>query len=190
MQVLDEKKRARIIQAATELFATEPFRKVLLSQVAAAAGVGKGTLYVYFKSKEDLYIATVQEGFLDLVDCLNARLGDQQLAPPESLAIVIRELVHFACRNPHVFQLMRTVPDQTLDQPAWEQKRRELRGLIESIIRRGIECGIYDDPHPELTAVFIPGMVRSTFHFDGEEVDEEALTQQITRLVSRALCRK
>jgi len=45
MQVMDEKKRIKILSVAAEKFASQPFHKVLLSKVAEAAGVGKGTSY-------------------------------------------------------------------------------------------------------------------------------------------------
>ena len=50
-------KEQRILDTAADLFARQPFHKVLLSDVARVASVGKGTLYLYFKSKEDLYFA-------------------------------------------------------------------------------------------------------------------------------------
>jgi AcrR family transcriptional regulator len=52
MQVKDEDKRLRILTAAAERFALLPFHKVLLSDVANAAGVGKGKFNIYFKSNQ------------------------------------------------------------------------------------------------------------------------------------------
>lgn len=67
MQITDEQKRVNILAAAAELFASQPFHKVVLSDVAEKAGVGKGTLYIYFKSKEDLYFSVLLGGFSNLV---------------------------------------------------------------------------------------------------------------------------
>jgi AcrR family transcriptional regulator len=46
MQVPNEQKRRHITSAAARMFAARPFHKVRLDDIAAAAGVGKGTLYV------------------------------------------------------------------------------------------------------------------------------------------------
>ena len=70
MQVLDQQKREKILRAAGSLFAARPFHKVRLSDVAAEAAVGKGTVYTYFDSKEELYVAVVYLGFEQLVDRL------------------------------------------------------------------------------------------------------------------------
>ena len=66
MQRPNDKKRRKITDTAARLFATRPFHKVRLDDVAAAAHVGKGTLYVYFKSKDDLYRSLVFDGLIML----------------------------------------------------------------------------------------------------------------------------
>src|SRR5919201_7080565 len=48
-------KRQRILQAATAVFAERDFHQVLVSEVASRAGVGKGTVYLYFPTKDDLH---------------------------------------------------------------------------------------------------------------------------------------
>src|SRR5437867_10136200 len=104
MQRPSEVKRRKISDTAARLFAAKPFHKVRLDDVAAAAQVGKGTLYIYFKSKEDLYVSLVGDGFSQLVENLRA-IAD---APPkEALAEIIRQLVTFAFAHPHFFELMR-----------------------------------------------------------------------------------
>ncbi len=188
MQVMDEQKRAKILSAAAELFATQPFHKVLLSDVAEAAAVGKGTLYIYFKSKEDLYLAVLYSGFSRLVDWLRERMDEDIHSPAEDLEMVIRETIRFAYQNPHLFEVMRTVPGwEAIDRAKWDAKRRELKGLIESIIRRGIGQGVFDDPHPEFTARYIPGLVRSVLLEGIETVDRKALTDHMLHFIRAAI---
>jgi AcrR family transcriptional regulator len=188
MQVMDEQKRAKILLAAAELFATQPFHKVLLSDVAEAAAVGKGTLYIYFKSKEDLYLSVLYSGFSRLVDQLSERINDDTHSPLQNLEAVIKETVRFAYQNPHLFEVMRTVPGwDAVDRVKWDAKRRELKKLIESIIRHGIFEGIFIDAHPEFTARYIPGLVRSVLLEGIETVDREALTDHIMHFVRGAI---
>ena len=191
MQVLDEKKRLKILGVAAELFASQPFHKVLLSDVAEAAAVGKGTLYTYFKSKEDLYLSVIYSGFEGLVERLRERIDENAQSPLKNLETVIIEIVHFAYQSPHVFEVMRTVSGRgAIDQAKWDEKRRELKGLIESIIRRGIRLGTFRDPHPQLTARFIPGLVRSIMIDGTDSVDRQILTEHILRFVRAALLKK
>ena len=188
MQVMDEQKRAKILAAATGLFATQPFHKVLLSDVAEAAAVGKGTLYIYFKSKEDLYLSVLYSGFSGLVNRLRERMDEDIHGPAENLEVMIREIVCFAYQNPHLFEVMRTIPGwEAIDRTRWDAKRRELKGLIESVIRLGIARGIFVDAHPEFTARYIPGCVRSVLLDGIETVDREVLTDHILRFVRAAI---
>src|ERR671910_3285090 len=55
---------AEIVSAALEVFAERGFSAARLDDVAARAGISKGTLYLYFASKEELFKAVVREALL------------------------------------------------------------------------------------------------------------------------------
>ena len=55
-----EQKRLALIQAAVFIFAAKGFQSATMSEIAARAGVGKGTLYEYFHNKEDLFFAVFE----------------------------------------------------------------------------------------------------------------------------------
>jgi AcrR family transcriptional regulator len=190
MQRLDEKKRRDITDAAVRLFAQRPFHEVKLDDVAAAARVGKGTLYLYFKSKHDLYATLIQNGFDKLVDGLREQLNggneERRIDAWEAVARIVGELARFATSQPDLYELMRSVP---LTKTRIE-KRRQLTDLIEHTIRRGTRAGVMCDPNPALTATFIPAMVRAAMLFGPRNVSAEELSGHILRLLERGLARK
>src|ERR1700732_1199502 len=55
-------KRERILAAGLRLFANQTYQAVTMDRVAEAAGVAKGTLYLYFPSKEALYLGILSDG--------------------------------------------------------------------------------------------------------------------------------
>jgi AcrR family transcriptional regulator len=187
MQKPDEKKRQLIATTAARLFATRPFHKVKLDDVAAEAGVGKGTLYVYFKSKEDLYFWLIYDAFYQVIEQLETQLGHGELSASQTLRRIIAELVKFSFDNPQLFELMRSAGPKVKDE-RWEEKRKELVALIEKTIRRGNKSGEFHDPHPEITALCLPGFMRSVMLFGPKGLDERTVTAQITRLVERGVC--
>lgn len=65
-------KRDRILEAAIRVFAKEGFYNAKVSQIAEAAGVADGTIYLYFKSKDDLLINL----FEDRMEAVNANLRE------------------------------------------------------------------------------------------------------------------
>ena len=60
----------RILSAACQLFAESDFHNVSMEEVAVSAGVGKGTLYNYFQSKDDLYFSILQSRLEKLLGVL------------------------------------------------------------------------------------------------------------------------
>jgi TetR/AcrR family transcriptional regulator len=56
-EALKDARRDVILAAARALFCKEPFESIAMSQVAAAAGLAKGTLYLYFRTREEIFLA-------------------------------------------------------------------------------------------------------------------------------------
>src|SRR3954469_14702125 len=75
-------KRERILEAAVKVFAAEGFYNAKVAQIAEQAGVADGTIYLYFKSKDDLLISL----FEDRMEMVNANL--REAINTESSAIV------------------------------------------------------------------------------------------------------
>lgn len=63
-----EARPAELTAAALDLFVERGFAATKLDDVAARAGVSKGTLYLYFASKEELFKAVIQQGILPVVE--------------------------------------------------------------------------------------------------------------------------
>lgn len=64
-----------LLAAALDLFVDKGFAATRLSDVAARAGVSKGTLYLYFTNKEDLFKAVVRENLLPVLDDAEALIS-------------------------------------------------------------------------------------------------------------------
>lgn len=61
-------KRKAILEAAKRLFLEEPFERVSMDAVAAAAQVSKVTIYAHFENKEQLFVAAMSQGCLELFE--------------------------------------------------------------------------------------------------------------------------
>lgn len=131
-------KYERIISHASTLFAGSDFQSVCMEEVAAAAKVGKGTLYNYFKSKDDLYFSILSyrlENFLQvLTDAYNGR--DDFLKNIRSL---ILHLHKFLAGYP-AFHKIWTREEHSLgresNESIFELKERIL-SLIEEVLDQG-----------------------------------------------------
>ncbi len=66
-----EEKKELMLQTGLELFATDGYHNVSVGDIARAAGISKGLMYNYFKSKEDLLFSIVQKGLRDIADAFD-----------------------------------------------------------------------------------------------------------------------
>jgi len=73
--------RTAILNCAAEAFSRRKFHEVLTDDIALKLGIGKGTLYRYFDSKDDLYFATIVRGLDGMHEALTAVV--ERAAPME-----------------------------------------------------------------------------------------------------------
>ncbi len=74
-------KRARILRAAVRIFAKNGFYDARVSEVAKAAGVADGTIYLYFKSKDELLLSLFEDRVEALLAFMQLELPKQKSAP-------------------------------------------------------------------------------------------------------------
>lgn len=86
-----EARPAELTAAALELFVEKGFAGTRLDDVAARAGVSKGTLYLYFDSKEALFKAVVQEGIVPILDAGADLVDGFTGSSVELLRVLLRE---------------------------------------------------------------------------------------------------
>ncbi len=75
-QVVSNLRTAAILDASRRVFAAKGFDAALVDDIAAEAGVAKGTIYLYFKSKLDIYRAALRESMAELAAVKAARVAE------------------------------------------------------------------------------------------------------------------
>jgi len=178
MQRPDDAKRASIMTAAVRLFSRKPFHEVLLDDVAAAAKVGKGTVYIYFKSKEDLYDTLVLEAFSKIVDRLRELADDSVGSAWQELERMVNEMVTWASANPNFFRMMMQGTSDRV-RPCLTKKRKELGKTFEIVLRRGVKSGEMRDTNPALTAQYIPACIRSAIKYGSDKQTPAGITKHL-----------
>lgn len=103
----DGAKRRQIIDGACRVFLAQGFDAASMGAIAREAGVSKGTLYVYFKSKEELFEAIVEEQCR--VQAQYVFTLDEQAEIESELRRFGAGLVNFLCHRPGGISPLRTV---------------------------------------------------------------------------------
>lgn len=144
-----EERRAEILSAAREVFFAKGFMNATVGEIASSASLAKGTLYLYFTSKEEMYCALTDEGLELLRKDLENALS-RPLRPDRLLSELVRAYHGFHKKRPEYFRIMflsaqpdvrSKVPDETLE--ASVGKARECLGAVAGIIQKGIEAGLF-----------------------------------------------
>src|SRR6185295_15004171 len=130
-------KEAAILEAASRVFALRPFHEVLIDDIASNAGIGKGTIYRYFETKDDLYFATSLYALENLAAALEKARAPEDEALSQ-LERVAREIIGFFWDRRHLLTMLSSY--ERSDREAEILKRRDsiLKLVLEAILA-GIE---------------------------------------------------
>jgi AcrR family transcriptional regulator len=139
--------RRRILSSARAVFLRSGFMDANLNEVAASAGVGKGTLYRHFENKGELYVAMLSENG----DAF-AREMAETLDPRASVLKQIEQVGHFYLafweRHPEHFQIIWALQNRELIGPLTPELMDHVQRVfeaplrfLEGLIRRGIDEG-------------------------------------------------
>lgn len=160
----DRPKYQQIIQAALEVIAENGYHASQVSKIAKKANVADGTIYLYFKNKEDILISVFRERMGQFISKIESSIEEKETSS-EKLKTLI---------NMHYLQLTESPFLARVTQLELRQSKPELRreinkvlksylNVIDSIIEQGIkEKEIRSDIHPRLIRQMIFGTIDET----------------------------
>ena len=178
-------KRVRILEAAVQLFTTRDYHEVLMEHVAEQAGVGKGTVYRYFPTKEALFLELVHLAVDRASEVIRAGINPLDPAVLRLRRAVAMTLEYFRRNEPFlailyhdkVFRCCKERKDLDL-------KRAELRGFFARLLAEGIAEGtIRSDMEPALGAVVIMASIRGVLRNYGLQRTSDQLAEQLLAIV-------
>ncbi|MBE6034619.1 MAG: TetR/AcrR family transcriptional regulator [Clostridiales bacterium] len=193
-------KKQKIMEAAYQLFCENGYKKTKIADIAVAAGIGKGTVYEYFDSKEALLLSIFSSGTEEyLADC--QAVIESQDTETEKLINLIK--VEAECTKENGARIMK-MSQMILDtsdglsadfikkmNEEWNKKYAFYR----QILNRGIETGEFRKMDTDMAAVAIIGAVGSYLHvkygvstlpeivlpFDVEALQKEEMVELLLR---------
>jgi AcrR family transcriptional regulator len=169
-----------ILEAALAVFAEKGFAATRLDDIAAKAGITKGTIYLYFDSKQALFEALARQSIGAQIDQIKAQLSQFPGTSAELLRFVLSTMGRFAMTSDRVV-LPRLVLAEAANFPGLAEFWR--REIVESgIIQRGVEGGEFRKIELQHAArlcvapILIIVLWRTTFaRFDAQPYDYQGL---------------
>ena len=190
------KTKAVLVDVARQLFAKNGLENTTMNDIALASGKGRRTLYTYFKSKEEIYLAVI-ESELDILSDVQKSVSEKKISPEQKLMEMI--YAHLDAVKEVVFRNGTLRADFFRD--IWQveavRKRFDARErlLIRDILAEGAEKGVFELDDINMTAEIVHYSVKGieTPYIRGQigahlkDADKE---EYVSKLVLRALGKK
>lgn len=191
------KTRAKLVDVARQLFAKKGVEATTMNDIAVASKKGRRTLYTYFKSKDQIYMAVVESELKMLSDTMD-KVAKKPTVPDEKILELITR--HLDIIKMAVYRNGTLRADFFRDIWRVEAMRKyfdnnEIK-LFREVLREGKEQGLFDIDNVEITAdilhycikgievPYIRGQI-------GEDLDDETGWRYVSKIVYGALgCRK
>src|SRR5437870_9639460 len=166
--------RDRIRRAAEAIFARHDYHEVQMDDVVEACGVGKGTLYRYFPSKQQLYFAVMFDGIQRLRGELEAAVGTQEPPAQKVRRIVHRTLAFFWDRRFFFSLIHRGEHKMTGEAREWLRYRSALSRVIRDTLEAAVAAGHVRAVDTRIATEMLLGMMRGVnrYRTDGDRLDD------------------
>ena len=193
-----EDRPREICAAALEVFAEKGFAAAKLDEIAKRAGVSKGTLYLYFKDKEDLFRAVVRDTVAPNIDAIQAAVMAAGLPFAQLVPMFLGRFADLATRLP-VGAVAKMVIGESRNFPelakVWhDQVASKALAMLAGLIENAQEKGEVRSGDPRLHAFTLMGpMLMGVLYHEtlepvgGAPLDIDALARQHAETVLAGL---
>jgi TetR/AcrR family fatty acid metabolism transcriptional regulator len=183
-------KRGRILDSAVKVFARVGFFKAKVAQIAEEAGLAPGTVYLYFKNKEDILISVFDMRMQEIISRFRAAIMEKQDARSRLECLVRMHLEGFQ-RDPDLaacFQVELRQSNRFMRENVKKGGLQHYLDLIREIIEQGRRAGTFRKELPvRLVTHLIFGTldeVVSTWVMSGMQYNLVSLTEPLINLLT------
>ena len=127
-----EARREAILNAAGRVMSLKGFHEATLEEIAEEAELAKGTLYLYYKDKEDLFYSLIERGYEDFRNILPS-LADTKETLQEFVEEIFNLSLEYMMSNRYLFRVIFSAEYQ-MPQGSWEKKMDHLRDHLNCMI--------------------------------------------------------
>lgn len=145
---ISEERRAQILEAATSVFIQKGFNGASVDDIAARAGLSKGSLYWYFDSKDDIILGILDAMFSREITFYQETSGGKTTAVEKLqyfLDIALEDIVQMEPLLPILFEYWGLIHHKEQIQARFGRYYEEVFGILTPIIQEGVDNGEF---HP------------------------------------------
>jgi len=139
---ITEFKKALIGSAALRLFSERPYEDVSVDSIAQEAEIAKGTLYYYFKSKDEILAYVICQGIETLCDAIALECRQNHDVLATLTRVIELQYLYYLQYNPLFMALLRCESNGKVTEQLMEpirDKHREKQALVAKVLAQGME---------------------------------------------------
>jgi AcrR family transcriptional regulator len=157
-----EERKGRIVEAAAACFAERGYHATQVSDIIAKAGIARGTFYLYFKSKHEIFHSILDDFIEELQDQIKTIEIGGELTPAEQMRRNVERVMDLILDRPEIGKILFNEAvglDRVIDERLKEFYAR-LLDMIGASIQRGIGFGLVRKVDPRVAACIVLGGFR------------------------------
>jgi AcrR family transcriptional regulator len=181
-----EMRKQRILTGALDVFKSKGLEGATMDEIANQSGFGKATLYYYFKSKEDVFSAILEDGWISIWESLEPIIADQK-SPRQAFVNLLIKIAEIAQERPGLFEFLFNAPKAIkLEKQPWKEYQHRLYGVIQGLLEDGVKAGEFPKINPELMFKALGGLFMGlVFMGDKKEpVSEKDVEKLLNQLIT------
>ena len=175
--MLREERRKMVVRCAKAVFSQKGYYQASISDIIERAGIARGTFYLYFQSKRDIFNSILDQLAEELGGVVSRLDLDPSVSSSEQLKSILRSIIMLALEDRDMTQIILSRAGG-LDSE-FDGKLREfyetVLGTIESSLQHGIELGLVRECNTQVIACCVLGCVKEVVNHIFEDV--EAISQ-------------
>jgi AcrR family transcriptional regulator len=181
-------RRREIAHASVALFLAQGFPETSLREIAAAAGMGKSSLYDYFTTKDDILLFLIEDIAATLTEGARVIAGSN-LPPDDCLRQIMEMQLDYLQANDNLFWLLndearRLKPES---QQRLHMQRYVFQDLVASIIQAGIAQGSFRPVNPLNAARLLTNSLFTVLYTSRPTGSAEAMLSETVDIFLRAM---
>tara|TARA_Y100001970_G_scaffold52986_1_gene67037 strand:+ start:12589 stop:13167 length:579 start_codon:yes stop_codon:yes gene_type:complete len=152
-------RKQSILDGALKVFKTHGIEKTTMDEIAIESDFGKATLYYYFASKDEVFIAIMENGWKKLWEGIEGQIVEE-LGPRKKFMGIIRTMASIVQNNKILYGFLFTAPNHIQDESKqiWKTYQERLYAILKSIIEEGIKKKEFIDLNPGMLMKAIGGL--------------------------------
>jgi AcrR family transcriptional regulator len=158
--IVSEFRCAEILAAARKIFATKGFRDATVDDIAAEAGIAKGTVYLYYPSKKEMYLAALKQGLEELRQRTGAAM-QSAVGAQAKLRAFVRTRMEYAEANRDFFRIYHSEFGNLTNDSEFQQLYLQQAKTLEAVLHTAAKKGEIRRIRADFSAFLIYDMVKS-----------------------------